>query len=111
MKVQPYTATKPEPMEGHEGITVRWVISKEDGAPHFAMRVFEVQPGASSPYHQHPWEHEVFILEGQGTLKTAQDEVPFEPQYVVYVAPNEWHQFINRGQGALRFLCLIPHVE
>ncbi len=109
MKIQHYTATPAEPMADHEGILVRWVISKEDGAPHFAMRVFDVQPGACSPYHQHPWEHEVFILEGQGVVKTAEGETPFEPHYVIYVAPNEWHQFINQGPGVLRFICLIPH--
>ena len=112
MKVQHYTQTPLEPAEGVEGVSVRWVISKEDGAPTFAMRIFDVAPGATTPFHQHPWEHEVFILQGEGAVKNAiGEEVPFQREYVIYVAPNEKHQFINKGDGVLRFICLIPHVE
>jgi quercetin dioxygenase-like cupin family protein len=109
MRVQHYTRTLAEPAEGIPGVSVRWVINKQDGAPNFAMRIFDVQPGAASPYHQHPWEHEVFILEGKGVVKGESTEAPFEAGYVVYVRPDEFHQFVNQGTGVLRFICLIPH--
>ena len=48
--------------KGVKDMKVRWLISKVDGAENFAMRLFEIQPGGHSPYHQHDWEHEVFIL-------------------------------------------------
>ncbi len=96
-------------MEGLEGVKVRWVIGKELNPPNFYMRVFEVEPGASTPYHSHPWEHESFILEGKagirfpdGSLKEA------EAGTYVYIPPNEKHQFVNLGQGVLRFICIIP---
>lgn len=111
MKVQHYTETVAQPAEGIPGVSVRWVINKGDGAPNFAMRVFDVQPGSASPYHTHPWEHEVFILQGEGVVRTAHGEEPFREEYVVYVAPNEEHQFVNQGEDILRFICLIPHVE
>ena len=47
-------------VEGHEeahGAEMRVVIGPEENAPNFVMRVFELQPGAASPYHTHPWEH------------------------------------------------------
>ena len=50
--------------EGAENLNIRWLITKEIGAKNFAMRLFEMKSGGSSPYHSHPWEHEVFILEG-----------------------------------------------
>ena len=34
-----------------EGVTMRVVIGPEEGAPIFNMRVFEVQPGLSTPRH------------------------------------------------------------
>jgi quercetin dioxygenase-like cupin family protein len=34
---------------------------------------------------------------------------PLQPGTVVFVAPNEVHQFRNTGAQMLRFLCLIPH--
>ena len=32
-------------IEGAENVTVRWLISGEDGAPNFAMQLFEVGKG------------------------------------------------------------------
>ncbi len=65
MRVNHYTDT-PAESAGVPGVTVRWVIRESDGAPHFAMRVFEVEPGKASPFHTHGWEHEVFVLSGRG---------------------------------------------
>ena len=110
MKVQHYSATPAVAVEEAPGVSVRWVISDKDGAPNFAMRVFDVASGAATPYHQHPWEHEVFILQGQGLVKGEGQDRPFGEQFIVYIAPNELHQFVNQGDCVLRFICLIPHV-
>lgn len=88
---------------------MRWVIAKNDGAPNFAMRVVEVQPGGSTPHHQHEWEHEVFVIEGQGVVRGSQGDRPIRYGSVVFVPGNEMHQFVNPGSEILRFLCLIPH--
>jgi len=90
-------------------VKVRWLITKDMGAPNFAMRLFEVTPGGFSPLHTHPWEHEVFILEGEGVLFDGETATPFKRNDVVFVAPDEWHQFKNAGKQTLKFLCLIPH--
>ncbi len=97
--------------EGASGTTVRWLISKEMGAGNFAMRVFEVQAGGFTPLHTHPWEHEVFILEGQGQLFDGKEASRFKADDVVFVPPNEPHQFKNDSQKLLRFICLIPYTE
>ncbi len=62
MKVSNYLDV--EPTQEVSGVVKRDVITADDGAPHFCMRVFEVRPGSSSPSHSHWWEHEVFILSG-----------------------------------------------
>ena len=95
--------------QGIKDVKVRWLISKKDDAQNFAMRLFELQPGGYSPLHQHDWEHEVFILEGSGTLRNKNHEEPLRAGDVVFVKPNEWHQFSNTGKVLLRFLCLIPY--
>ncbi len=77
-------------MQGAQGCRVRWLIGSAEGAPTFAMRQFEVLPGGHTPRHSHPYEHEVFVLEGQG---------------VVY----EGDQPRNTGNGSLKFLCLVPN--
>jgi quercetin dioxygenase-like cupin family protein len=96
---------------GAKNVKLRWLISKKDGAENFAMRMFEVQAGGCSPLHQHDWEHEVFILEGNGLLRDKTHEEPFAAGDVVFVPSMEWHQFVNSGKSMLRFLCLIPIKE
>ena len=97
-------------MDGAEGCQVRWLIGQDDGAPHFAMRQYEVAGGGFTPRHQHPYEHEVFILEGQGVLSEGDVEQPLRAGDVAFVAPDQLHQFRNTGETPLKFLCLIPHV-
>ena len=48
-------------MEGAKDVTVRVLFGPADGAPTFAMRVFEVAGGGHTPYHEHPFEHEVNV--------------------------------------------------
>ena len=102
MKVSNYLET--EPTEEVPGALKREVITEKDGAPNFAMRVIEVKPGGSSPSHSHPWEHEVFILSGQGVVKGEQGESQIEKESVIYIAPDEKHCFVNNGNEPLRFV-------
>ena len=106
MKISKYGDTKPN--EEVPGVFKRDVITAKDGAPNFCMRVFEVEPGSSTPSHSHQWEHEVFILSGQGVVVGKQGETPISKDGVVFVAPNELHCFVNTGSQVLRFICLIP---
>jgi quercetin dioxygenase-like cupin family protein len=97
--------------EGASKLKVRWLITKEMGAPNFAMRLFEMEPKGHSPLHSHPWEHEVFILEGKGLVVSEQGDKKFKAGDVVFILPNEKHQFKNNGEKTLKFLCLVPHKQ
>lgn len=96
-------------MEGAEGVSIRWLISKKDAAPNFAMRLFEVAPGGHSPLHSHDWEHEVFIIDGKGQLEFEGERRDFEKGWFILVPPGREHMFVNTGEGPLRFLCLVPN--
>ena len=109
MKTYHYTKVVAEPAEGLPGVLMRWAIGKNVGAPNFVTRVIDVEPGAATSHHQHDWEHEVFVLEGEGSVRDAQGETPVGPGSCVYVEPNEIHQFINNSDRVLRFLCIIPY--
>ena len=106
MKVSRYSDT--QPTQELAGVTKREVITARDGAPNFCMRVFEVEPGSSTPDHSHHWEHEVFVLAGEGVVRGDKGETPIGAGSVVFVAPGEQHCFVNNGQEVLRFICLIP---
>jgi quercetin dioxygenase-like cupin family protein len=109
MKISKYRDTKPT--EEVPGVFKREVITAQDGAPNFCMRVFEVEPGSSTPSHSHGWEHEVFVLSGKGLVVGKQGETPIGAESVVFVAPNEQHCFVNTGSQILRFICLIPRQQ
>jgi len=94
--------------EGAQAVTVRWLLARPEGAPNFAMRLFDVAPGGCTPRHQHDWEHEVFVLTGSGEVVTEHEPVRFRPGDAVLVMPNELHQFRNTGEGTAQFICLIP---
>jgi len=112
MKVFPYRDVEAkEAGEGSSKLTVRWLITKDIGAPNFAMRLFEMKPGGHSPLHSHDWEHEVFILEGEGAVVGKEGEKQFKPDDVVFVPPNEKHQFKNTGKKPVKFICLVPYHE
>ena len=90
-------------------VKVRWLITKETGAENFAMRLFEMEAGGYSPFHSHPWEHEVFILEGDGLLVGEVEEREFRAGDVIFIPPNEKHQLKTGGEKTVKFLCLVPH--
>lgn len=111
MKLAHYEKIEQQPvnMEGATGCSVRWLISRADGAPNFAMRQFQVEPGGHTPRHQHPYEHEVFVLDGEGIVVEGDDEHPLRAGDVVFVSADEVHQFRNTGSAPLKFLCLVPN--
>ena len=106
MKVANYLDTKPT--QERPGVVKREVINAGDGAPNFCMRVFELEPGSSSPSHSHAWEHEVFVLSGRGVAVGEQGEKPIVKDSVVFVPPDEHHCFVNNSDEPLRFICVIP---
>jgi quercetin dioxygenase-like cupin family protein len=110
MIVKTYTDVPAEKvtMPGAENVSIRWLLGKDSPAPNFYLRLFEVQPGGHSPYHTHPSEHEIFILEGRGRINAKGRSYPAAPGTFALVEPNEEHQFENSGDTVLKFLCLVP---
>ena len=111
MKLIHYKKVKPEKVEYADAkdVTIRWLISKEDGAPTFAMRIFELKPKGFTPYHSHNWEHEVFILNGKGEITCEGKGYPFKKGNVIFVPAGEKHQFKNSSKTILELLCIVPH--
>jgi quercetin dioxygenase-like cupin family protein len=109
MKVHNYLET--EAIEDAPGVLRRVVIGTDDGAPTFVMRIFDIKPGSSTPFHSHSWEHEVFILSGKGIVKGKGKEKPVAEGTVVFIAPNEEHCFTNTSSDILRFICVIPLLD
>ncbi len=97
-----------EPVQ--EGIGIRWLVAKEDGAPNFAMRVIEIQAGTTFSPHQHPYEHEIYVLEGKGRLldKDGVEVADLKPGVGLFMPPDEPHGYRSVGDITLKFICIIP---
>ena len=98
-------------MPGASGVMMRLMVGRDDGAPHFAMRLFEVAPGGHTPQHAHNYEHQVMIVSGDGQVLGGVGNLTIRPVTggdVIFVPANETHQFRNPGQMPLTFLCLVP---
>lgn len=112
MKVVHYTDVEAKDAgEGTSKLIVRWLIAKETGAPNFAMRMFEMEPDGHTPLHNHPWEHEIFILEGEGAAFDGVEERAIKAGDAIFIPPNERHQIRNKGGKTMKLLCLIPHID
>ncbi len=91
------------------GVTIRWVIDEQhDGAPHYALRVIEVAAGGNTPRHAHPYEHENFVIEGQGRVLIDDAWHDVGSGSVIFVPPSVLHTYENTGAMPFKFLCGIP---
>jgi quercetin dioxygenase-like cupin family protein len=108
IKVAEAVEAQPVEMEGARGVTMRMLIGPEQEAPNFHMRLFTVEPEGHTPQHAHPWEHEVYVLAGEGAVRTSDGDLPVKAGDCVYVSPGEDHSFANAGLTPLQFLCMVP---
>ncbi len=111
MKIVHFTEIEAQAIPGPEvsGVTKRVLLSAGDGAPHFTMRLFHVEPGGYTFFHAHDFEHEIFVIEGRGEVVTANGPQPIQTGYAILVLPGEVHQFKNTGNDRMSFLCLVPN--
>lgn len=88
---------------------LRWLVR----GPNFDMRLVEIEPRADDPEqqhrpHTHPWEHEVFVIEGNGAVWDGNEKRGVGEGDVIYIPAGEAHTLINSGDTVLRFICCIP---
>jgi quercetin dioxygenase-like cupin family protein len=110
MKIKKKSEATPESMDSGEvsGIKFYPMITAKDGAPNFAMRLFEIGPDGHSPKHTHDWEHEVFIVSGNGHVFKDGQEIPIEKDTFLLVSKGELHQFIAGDEG-MSMICVVPN--
>jgi quercetin dioxygenase-like cupin family protein len=97
-------------MEGAEGAWKQLVISNSDGAPNFSFRVFTVEPGGCTPFHDHESEHLNYVISGQGALVDEKgNEHSIGEGTFAMVEPYEKHRYRNTSGGQnLVLICAVP---
>jgi quercetin dioxygenase-like cupin family protein len=96
-------------MKGAEKAYKQMPLSSKDGVPVYSYRVFTVEPGGYTPYHQHPYEHMNYIISGEGVLVNEKGELPVRQGDFALVMPDEMHQYRNISPTEpLVFICGVP---
>ncbi len=101
VRVQPYKAED----GAFAGIFRRVLAAPATAA--FELRYFEIEPDGYSSWERHAHVHVVVCHRGRGRvcLGDAVHEVGYGD--IVYVAPNEPHQFLNPYGEPFGFLCIV----
>jgi quercetin dioxygenase-like cupin family protein len=89
------------------GVTVRRFISRRDGSNNLEVRYFEVEPGATTNFESHNYEHAVLILRGRGTVRLGEQLRPIKFGDAVFVSADEIHQFRAADDETLGLLCAV----
>ena len=103
--VQPtsYKAT-----EDWRDVTRRVFVGESGESADFHVRYFEVAPGGFTTLERHHHEHCVVVLRGQGQVLLDCERLELGFGDVLYVAPEDSHQFRNDGgSGPLGLLCIV----
>jgi len=106
MRIISYGEVEAKEAEGSSKLKIRWL--NNEGSRNFAVRHIEIEPDGYSPYHNHPWEHEIFVLEGSGTAFGEKRVESISVGDLISIPGEEIHQIKNTGRSTLRILCMIP---
>ena len=90
-------------------------LSSASGGEKLGCSLYEVEPGRRAwPYHYHGANEEaIYVLEGSGTLRVGDEEVPLDKgDYATFPASAEGaHQLVNTSDMVLRYLCFSTMAE
>lgn len=110
MIIKKLRKTEPMIMDGGEVSGIRFfpMLTVKDGAPNFAMRLFEIRPSGHTPGHTHSWEHEVVIISGSGYVFKDDEKIAIEKDDFILVPPGLRHQFVA-GEEGMSMVCVVPN--
>jgi len=96
-------------VDAGEGMSKGVLIDESDDAPHFAMRRFELAPGAHVPNHTNEVEHEQYVLAGEYTVGLDGEEYTVAEGDALLIPAGVRHWYRNDGDEPAAFICVVPH--
>lgn len=112
MKKISLAQVKPYAAPGHFNMVAMRLSGKEEtGAQKFWMGLSHFLPGggAEYAYEDSPTEKVYIVLEGEITVKTKKEEFTLGPLDVIYIAPNEGREIINKTNKPVSMLVVISY--
>jgi len=96
-------------VDAADGLRKGVLLDESDGAPHFAMRRFELAPGAAVPRHTNAVEHEQYVLAGEYVVGIGAEEHAVSPGDALLVPAGVEHWYRNEGDEPGAFICVVPN--
>ena len=98
-----------DPVDAAAGLSKGVLIDESDGAPRFAMRRFELAPGAAVPRHTNAVEHEQYVLAGEYVVGVGDEERAVAPGDALLIPAGVEHWYRNDGDEPGAFICVVPN--
>ncbi|WP_135829882.1 cupin domain-containing protein [Halorussus halobius] len=98
-----------EDVDAAEGMSKGVLVDESRGAPNFAIRRFELDPGAEVPEHTNEVEHEQYVLAGEYTVGIGDEEYTVSEGDSLLIPAGVVHWYRNEGDQPGAFLCAVPN--
>jgi quercetin dioxygenase-like cupin family protein len=98
-----------EAVDAADGLRKGVLVDESDGAPNFAMRRFELAPGAAVPRHTNAVEHEQYVLAGEYVVGIGETEHVVSPGDGLLIPAGVEHWYRNDGEEPGAFVCVVPN--
>ncbi|MFC7071076.1 cupin domain-containing protein [Halobaculum lipolyticum] len=98
-----------ETVDAGEGMSKAVLLDESDGAPNFAMRRFELAPGATVPTHTNEVEHEQYVLAGEYTVGIDGETYTVAAGDALLIPAGVPHWYRNDGDEPGAFVCVVPN--
>ena len=73
------------------------LVALDDNPTTCTLSYSRIEPGKTSSHHIHPWEHEVYVIKGSGTLICDGKEYPVKEGDAMFIPGNVDHYTLNYG--------------
>jgi len=95
--------------EHFDGTNAARLINLDDNPPTCTLSYSQIEPGKTSAHHIHEWEHEVYIIEGSGSLVCDGKSYPVKAGDALFIPPNVDHYTLNdSGAGNIHRIEINP---
>ncbi len=88
------------------GARIRWLITHKDNAPTFSMRLITIGAGKNTPYHEHDYEHEIYVIFGTGSVTIGEREFAAKQDSFIFIPPNVHHGITAKTD--MKVICVVP---
>ncbi|MCT9094653.1 cupin domain-containing protein [Haloarchaeobius sp. HME9146] len=98
-----------EDVDAAAGLRKGVLVSEAQGAPHFAIRRFTLDPGTEVPKHTNAVEHEQYVLDGEYVVGIGDEEYRVEAGDSLLIPAGTVHWYRNDSDTQGAFLCAVPN--